>query len=93
MDKDRIYELVSFGLVALGVILIIFGSNEVSDAKQVGDAMLYADGIHYEYGGLSFTMLSLITLLYGSLEKIRKILNETKKSEFSHNIEDEVYRL
>lgn len=78
MNKDRIYELMSFGLIALGVIMIIFGSNEVSDAKQVGDAMLYADGMHYEYGGISFMMLSLILVLYGSLEKIRKILNDTK---------------
>lgn len=90
MDIDRFYELMSFGLIALGVIMIIFGSNEVSDAKQIGDAMLYTDGLHHQYDGISFTLLSLIFLLYGSLEKLRKEWHEeTKKTEFSHNIEDD----
>lgn len=79
MDKDKTYGLMSIVLIVMGVIMIIFGSNEVSDAKQVGDAMLYAEGMHFEYGGVSFMMLSLILVLYGSLEKIRKVLNETEK--------------
>lgn len=82
MNNSKKYSLISYAMVGLGIFLVFFGSSEVTEAREIGDAMLLAEGFNDEMCGTMFMFLSVLILFYSYFEdqirKLRKALNETK---------------
>lgn len=95
MKAIQKYWIIALCLVVAGYFLVWTGGLEVSEARDTENAMLLAEGFNHEFDGMNLLMVSLIVMVFAycdiKIEKLRKEWHEeTKKSDFSHNIEDDV---
>ena len=95
MKAIQKYLIIALSLIVAGCFLVYVGGLEVSEARETENAMLLAEGFNHEFGGINLMMVSLILMIFVwcniQIEKLRKEWHEeTKKTDFSHNIEDDV---